>query len=170
MKKDIETKLTTISDIWNNYIWEYQVCNHKIKFTKDIQSNYFGDILFYFTDTLDVIFKPKEVESFTTFTLCNKMFLKAIYIQQDFIEELLYIFRCNIDKGELSKNDNYKINRDLRNELVGHPIRKSNFTEHLEIVRHIVARLKHCRRTPAHIVGLLLLNLGVFFLILLGRN
>lgn len=50
--------------------------------------------------------------------------MQAIYIQQDFIEELLYIFRCGIDKGELKIDNAYKVNRDIRNELVGHPIRK----------------------------------------------
>ncbi|AWH75613.1 hypothetical protein DCS32_00370 [Dokdonia sp. Dokd-P16] len=40
------------------------------------------------------------------------------------MEELLYIFKCGIDKGDLKKDSNYYINRDIRNELVGHPIRK----------------------------------------------
>lgn len=42
----------------------------------------------------------------------------------DFIEELLIIFKCGIEKGDLKKDSNYSINRDIRNELVGHPIRK----------------------------------------------
>jgi uncharacterized CHY-type Zn-finger protein len=36
----------------------------------------------------------------------------------------LEIFRTDIDKGKLKKDPKYYINRDLRNELVGHPIRK----------------------------------------------
>jgi hypothetical protein len=36
----------------------------------------------------------------------------------------LIIFKCGIDKGDLKKDLNYSINRDIRNELVGHPIRK----------------------------------------------
>ena len=52
--------------------------------------------------------------------------MQSIYVQQDFIEELLIIFKCGIEKGELKKDSNYYINRDIRNELVGHPIRKQN--------------------------------------------
>jgi hypothetical protein len=36
----------------------------------------------------------------------------------------LIIFKCGIDKGILKKDSNYSINREIRNELVGHPIRK----------------------------------------------
>lgn len=52
--------------------------------------------------------------------------LQSIYVQQDFIEELLLIFKCGIEKGDLKKDFNYSINREIRNELVGHPIRKHN--------------------------------------------
>jgi len=37
---------------------------------------------------------------------------------------MLEIFKTGIDKGQLKKDSNYLINRELRNELVGHPIRK----------------------------------------------
>jgi hypothetical protein len=37
---------------------------------------------------------------------------------------MLEIFKTGIDKGVLKNDPTYYINRDLRNELVGHPIRK----------------------------------------------
>jgi hypothetical protein len=45
------------------------------------------------------------------------------------VEEFLSIFKIKINKviinkSDLKKDSNYSINRDIRNELVGHPIRK----------------------------------------------
>jgi hypothetical protein len=37
---------------------------------------------------------------------------------------MLEIFKTGVDKGGLKKDPTYYINRELRNELVGHPIRK----------------------------------------------
>lgn len=122
MKKNIEKKLSKIADIWNNYIWEYRECNKHIKFTAEAKTNYFGDILGYFNDTFDIVF------SFDTSTSNsfekNISLLQTIYVHQDFIEELLELFKCEINKGDLKKDPNYSINRDLRNELIGHPFRK----------------------------------------------
>jgi hypothetical protein len=126
MRDALDRKLGKISDIWNNYIWEYKFCNSKIKFTPDVKSNYFGDILSYFSDTFNLIYNNKKTESFSDNIETSISFLQAIYIQQDFIEELLHIFKCDVDKGDLKKDTNYSINRELRNELVGHPIRKSD--------------------------------------------
>jgi hypothetical protein len=126
MKETLEKKLHKISDIWNYYIWEYKFCNSKIKFTPDVKSNYFGDILSYFSDTFDLIYNSKKTKTFSENIESAISFLQAIYIQQDFIEELLHIFKCEFDKGDLKKDTNYSINRQLRNELVGHPIRKQD--------------------------------------------
>ena len=126
MRDVLDKKLDKISDFWNNYIWEYKFCNSKIKFTPDVQSNYFGDILRYFSDTFNLIYNHKKADTFSDNIETSISFLQAIYIQQDFIEELLHIFKCNVDKGDLKKDTNYSINRELRNELVGHPIRKSD--------------------------------------------
>lgn len=126
MQEDVKKKLDKISDIWNHYILEYKFCNSKIKFTPDVKSNYFGDILRYFLDTFELIYNTKERKTFSDKISSAITFLQAIYIQQDFVEELLHIFRCKIDKGYLKKDKNYSINREIRNELVGHPIRKES--------------------------------------------
>lgn len=65
MKDLLKKKLNKIADIWNDYILEYSFCNSKIKFSDDVKSNYFGDILHYFSDTFNVIFKEKKGNSFS---------------------------------------------------------------------------------------------------------
>src|SRR5690606_17789464 len=83
------------------------------------------DILGYFQDTLDIVFETKRLSNEYSEKFSHTIsFLQAIYIQQDFVEELLGIFRTSIDKGHLKNDHLYSINRDLRNELIGHPIRK----------------------------------------------
>ncbi|ANF49612.1 hypothetical protein A0O34_03190 [Chryseobacterium glaciei] len=126
MENNTIEKLDKISDIWNNFILEYKFCNNKIKFTDEIKTNYFGDILGYFHDTFSLISNiPKNSANSTKFSFYIS-FLQAIYVQQDFVEELLYIFNCNKNKSDLKNDINYSKNRDIRNELIGHPIRKIN--------------------------------------------
>lgn len=124
MKEEVTYKLDRIADIWNYFIWEYDFCKRKIKFTPEVRTNYFGDILGYFQDTFDIIFDDRESKSHSDRFSNQISLLQSIYVQQDFIEELLLIFKCGIEKGDLKKDSNYFINRDIRNELVGHPIRK----------------------------------------------
>jgi hypothetical protein len=99
---------------------EYPKCRNGINFSKQEQSSYFCDILGYFHDTLELIFGEKKHSGFAS----HISLLQAIYIQQDFIEEMLLIFKTRLTKKDLKENPNYSINRNIRNELVGHPIRK----------------------------------------------
>jgi len=124
MKTTVEDKLERIADIWNYFIWDYKYCSNKINFNEDVKTNYFGDILGYFKDTLDIVFTSNKYSNYTDKFSFTISFLQAVYIQQDFIQEMLEIFKTGIDKGALKKDPSYYINRDLRNELVGHPIRK----------------------------------------------
>lgn len=124
MKEEVKYKLDQIADIWNHFILEYDFCTHKINFTPEVRTNYFGDILGYFYDTFEIIFNIRESKSYSDKFSYQISLLQSIYVQQDFIEELLIIFKCGIDKGILKTDSNYSINREIRNELVGHPIRK----------------------------------------------
>jgi hypothetical protein len=129
MRNQIENKLALIRKIWADYIWEFKFCNDHVKFTEDVKSNYFADILNYFNDSIIVLYSSfSNFENLDTFER-SISFLQTIYVHQDLIEESLHIFKCGILKGHLQKDDNYLINREIRNELVGHPIRK-------EIVNH----------------------------------
>ena len=56
MKTAVEDKLDRIADIWNYFVWDYKICSNKIKSNEDVKTNYFGDILGYFKDTLDIVF------------------------------------------------------------------------------------------------------------------
>lgn len=124
MKNAVDDKLNRIADIWNYFIWNYKFCSSKIKFNDDVKTNYFGDILGSFKDTLDIVFTTNKYSNFTDKYSFTISFLQAVYVQQDFIQEMLEIFRTGIDKGALKKDPTYSINREIRNELVGHPIRK----------------------------------------------
>jgi hypothetical protein len=124
MRTTVEHKLDIIADIWNDFILEYKFCSGKIKFNDDVKTNYFGDILGYFKDTFDIIFTTNKYSNYTEKFSFTISFLQAIYIQQDFMQEMLEIFKTDINKGNLKKDRTYYINRDLRNELIGHPIRK----------------------------------------------
>ena len=125
MKEDLKYKLDKIANVWNDFILEYDFCQRKVKFTLEVKSNYFGDILGYFHDSFDIIFDDRKAKSHSDRFSNQISLLQSIYVQQDFIEELLIIFQIKINKGDLKKDSNYSINREIRNELVGHPIRKN---------------------------------------------
>jgi hypothetical protein len=124
MKKELEDKLGRIRDIWDDFIFKHQFCQQKIKFTPEVRTNYFGDMFGYFQDTLDIIYSDREAKISSDKFSNQISLLQSIYVQQDFIEEMLSIFKITLNKGDLKKDFNYTINRDIRNELVGHPIRK----------------------------------------------
>lgn len=126
MIEEIEYKLNQIADIWNHFIWEYNFCKKNIRFDLEAKTNYFGDILGYFQDTNDIIFNYTNPNNQSERFSKQISLLQSIYVQQDFIEELLRLFKLKLNKGNLKKDPNYYINRDLRNELVGHPIRREN--------------------------------------------
>ncbi|MDO6802654.1 hypothetical protein Q4595_09350 [Wenyingzhuangia sp. 1_MG-2023] len=52
----------------------------------------------------------------------NISFLQSIYIQQDLMRELLSIFNYGELSNNLNNDENFAINREIRNELVGHPL------------------------------------------------
>jgi hypothetical protein len=126
MEEEVKYKLDQIANIWNHFIWEYDFCKREIKFDMEVRTNYFGDILGYFQDTFDIIFNYSDSQSHNERFSTQISLLQSIYIQQDFVEELLRIFKLGINKGDLKKDTNYSINRNIRNELVGHPIRRIN--------------------------------------------
>ena len=126
MKEEVEYKLEQIANIWNHFIWEYDYCKKEIKFDLEVETNYFGDILGYFQDTNDIIFNYSDSGKHSERFSNQISLLQSIYVQQDFIEELLRLFKLKQNKGDLKKDPNYSINRDIRNELVGHPIRREN--------------------------------------------
>lgn len=115
--KTIKSKLTKINSHWNKYYFIKEFFQKNINFTDEVKTNYYGDLNNYFHDTL-VLVKPFEkIKSEKDYISQIIVLLQVIYTQQDLIDELLYIFKIQNSTKE-DKNPN----RDIRNELVGHPI------------------------------------------------
>lgn len=108
-----------ITDAWNDYFWEYKFCQDQINFTEDIKTNYYGDILSYFNETMVFLSSVEYVDDFQKSIFQAIGILQIIYAQQDLMDELLYIFKL-----QESKMSDKQPNRTIRNELVGHPIRR----------------------------------------------
>lgn len=122
----IKWKLDKITDVWNHYFWEYKSLQKKINFNTEVKTNYYGEILSYFKDTFDLI-KVNESEKFYDNVFHYTGLLQIIYVQQDLIDELLHIFKLQASPLQ-DKNPN----RTIRNDLIGHPIRRSKNGDILE--------------------------------------
>jgi hypothetical protein len=117
---NLKQKLLLVSRIWKDFIRYNQFCLSTINYTKS--ENYFSDIITYFHDVSPLIYTQKKAETFSDNIQYTIGFMQSIFIQQDFIQELLEIFNCKVSTNDLWKNIDYSINREIRNELVGHPI------------------------------------------------
>ena len=125
---DINQRLDQIRDVWNNYIFKLKYFRKHYKFDAATSSNHFGQILDHFTDSLPVLDNSKlpSANAIHARYAFNISLLQTIYVQQDLMEEMHRIFKTNKSKKDLYLDENYKINREIRNELVGHPIRRKN--------------------------------------------
>ena len=117
----IKAKLKVIENAWEYYFRKYKFCQDRVAYTKDVATNYFFDITSYFDDTIALV-SGKMIVNHHEHALSNAIvLLQSIFVQQDLMDELLYIFKL-AESTELHK----KKNRDLRNQLVGHPISKDS--------------------------------------------
>jgi hypothetical protein len=116
---EIKESLEKITKTWNHFFWDNKYCQKQINFTTEVRTNYYGDILSYFNDTLDFLENFEFNPDFQKSIFQAIGTLQTIYIHQDLIDELLYIFKLH----KSTKKDKSP-NREIRNELVGHPIRK----------------------------------------------
>ena len=122
--KDVSAKLSLIASAWNQYFWDLKYCQKSINFTEDIQTNYFGDILHYFRDTFQLLSITTSSNEYHNHIFDTIGLLQTLYVQQDLVSELLYIFKFDKDKI-LNEDSVFREIRNLRNELVGHPIRRA---------------------------------------------
>lgn len=111
-------RLIKITIVWNNYI--LNECYNKNKINYKNRHNDYAEILNYFLDTFESIAAYNEKSSDTSFgdaLLLKIGLLQILYVHQDLIREMTNIFGTKevdiINRKEL---------RNLRNELVGHPI------------------------------------------------
>lgn len=110
------SKSEYIREAWNDYIWDSTFCQKRIKFTDEQKTNYIGDLLNYLDDTIHLLSSFKINNDYRSALYDNIAVLQLMYIQQDLIDELLFIFK------QQSSSNNKKLIRTLRNELVGHPV------------------------------------------------
>lgn len=115
--KKIKYKLTKINSHWNKYYFIKEFFQKNINFTDEVKTNYYGDLNNYLHDTLDLVKPFKKIKSDADYIAQTIVLLQVIYTQQDLIDELLYIFKL-----QKSTNEDKNPNRNIRNELVGHPI------------------------------------------------
>jgi len=115
----IREKLHIINDYWNKYYFSKKIFQKKINFTEDIKTNYYADLNNYFLDTLDLIREFEPINDRNDYISKSIVLLQTIYVHQDLMDELLYIFKL-----KRSEHKDKEPNRGIRNELIGHPIRK----------------------------------------------
>lgn len=113
----INDKLSMINRYWNDYYFSKKFFQKKINFTDDVKTNYYGDLNNYFHDTLSLVKPLEDINNMEQHISYSIVLLQIIYVHQDLIDELLYIFKI---KASCLKDKNP--NRTIRNELIGHPI------------------------------------------------
>ena len=118
---EIKAMLEKITRVWNNYFLNFEFLQNQINYTEEVRTNYFGDILSYFNDTLELLTQRSQKDDYKSVLFHSTGLLQIIYVQQDLIDELLYIF-----KVEQGLQEDKEPNRSIRNELVGHPIRRKD--------------------------------------------
>ncbi|WP_329806210.1 hypothetical protein [Flavobacterium facile] len=122
----IKTKLERITNFWNDFVWDYEMIQKCIVWNAEVKTNYYGDILSYFNETFDIIVTKPQENDFQKSIFYATGLLQIIYVHQDITDELLMIFKINNSLKE-DKNPN----REIRNELIGHPINKDSKTKEL---------------------------------------
>ncbi|MDN3579402.1 hypothetical protein [Mucilaginibacter flavus] len=115
----IEEKLKTINEAWEIYFCNYRFCKSKINFETQSKINYYADIFNYLRDTLPFVQNIEYFKDFNYSVFQATGVMQTIYAQQDLIDEILYIF-----KEQPSSQEDKNPNRTIRNELIGHPIRR----------------------------------------------
>lgn len=124
MEDILRRKIKLIQDIWNNYIWEYQVCRKGFKNEAVLKKNYFAEIISYLNDTLELFSHNHKSSNFFQRVYNSTALLQIIYVQQDVVKELLQLFNCEEKFQSLEGNTDFTLNRNIRNSLVGHPINR----------------------------------------------
>jgi len=110
-------KLDKITTFWDYYVWNYKIIQEKILWNSEVKTNYYGDILAYFSDTFELLKTNSEQQKFTQNIFYATGLMQIIYVHQDLTDELLRIF-----KQRSSSSSEKNPNRQIRNELIGHPI------------------------------------------------
>ena len=106
-----------LREAWNDYFWTYRSCRRKIRFTDEEKTNYFSDLINYFDDITRLLSTFRIQDNYRAALYDATAVLQLMYIQQDLVDEMLTIFKL-----PQSSSDEKTLIRELRNELIGHPI------------------------------------------------
>lgn len=117
--KEIFRLLNKIKDVWSHYLWQYSICQRHIRFTNEEKTNYVADLLIYFSDTIHLLSNHKYSDENLESLYNSVAALQFMFVQQDLMDELLTIFKL-----PKSSVDSKNPIRSIRNELIGHPIRR----------------------------------------------
>ncbi|EDM37029.1 hypothetical protein PBAL39_04503 [Pedobacter sp. BAL39] len=123
-----------IREAWNDYFLESQYCQKQINFGPEEKTNYMGDMLNYFDDTVELLERIPLKSNYQLALYDTVSVLQLMYIGQDLIDELRFVFKMSQSSG----TDKLLI-RTLRNELTGHPIsrdKKNNFISSVFFTRN----------------------------------
>lgn len=82
------SKLSLITEIWNYFILKFKYVQSEIKWNEETKTNYFGDLIHYLFDTFEILDRCRRKKTFEN----SIAILQIVYVQQDLLDELLYIF------------------------------------------------------------------------------
>jgi len=112
-----KNKLDRITAFWNNYVWNYKTIQKKVLWNAEVKTNYYGDILSYFSNTFELLKSNVKKKGYGENIFYWTGVMQIIYVHQDLLDEVLRIFKIK-KSSQKDKNPN----RRIRNELIGHPI------------------------------------------------
>jgi hypothetical protein len=115
----IRNKLERINDFWKYFALKYQWIQANLAWDDEVKTNYCGNIFVNFKDSFDLIKRKPSSNDLQDSIIYATGLFQIIYAHQDLTDELLRIFRI-----EASSKEDKNPNREIRNELIGHPINK----------------------------------------------
>lgn len=127
---EIDSKLNLITEIWNFYILELGYFQSKINYQEQVNSNFYGEVMHYFFDTFDILDNHENYSnrdgSFSEKIFYLVGYLQVLYVHQDLVDEMLRIFKIS-ESNSIEK----RLIREIRNELIGHPISRNSKNKEL---------------------------------------
>lgn len=111
---NISEKIDAISHFWIHYACSYQTIRKKLNWSEKHNPTFFGDIVEYLKFSSKLVFEKYNPKTENLLSLTGA--IQMMYVQQDLLDELRIIFRL----PQANKTD--YVLRQMRNELIGHPI------------------------------------------------
>lgn len=110
----ISEKINAISHFWIYYACGYQTIRKKLNWPEKNNPTFFFDIVEYLKFSSELVFEKYNQNTGNLLSLTGA--IQMMYVQQDLLDELRIIFRLP------QANKTGYILRQMRNELIGHPI------------------------------------------------